>query len=61
MPSPHVQMEVLKAVTSRFRNAGYHNIGLFSEVNTPEEFSKLFREEVARWADAIKVSGAQAN
>jgi len=50
-----------KAVASRFPNAGYHNIGLFSEVNTPEEFSKLCREEVARWADAIKVSGAQAN
>jgi tripartite-type tricarboxylate transporter receptor subunit TctC len=29
--------------------------------NTPDEFGKLFREEVARWAEVVKVSGAQAN
>jgi tripartite-type tricarboxylate transporter receptor subunit TctC len=29
--------------------------------NTPQEFSKLFQEEVARWAEVVKVSGAQAN
>jgi tripartite-type tricarboxylate transporter receptor subunit TctC len=29
--------------------------------NTPEEFSKLFREEVARWAEVVKVSGATVN
>ena len=28
--------------------------------NTPEEFSKLLREEVARWAEVVKVSGAKA-
>jgi hypothetical protein len=50
-----------KAFASRFRNACYHNIGLFSEGTTPEEFSKLFREEVARRVDEIKVSGAQAS
>jgi tripartite-type tricarboxylate transporter receptor subunit TctC len=29
--------------------------------NTPEEFAKLLREEVARWHDVVKVSGARAD
>ena len=29
--------------------------------NTPEEFGKLFRDEVARWAEVVKVSGARAD
>jgi tripartite-type tricarboxylate transporter receptor subunit TctC len=29
--------------------------------NTPEEFSKLLREEVARWAEVVKVSGAKVD
>jgi tripartite-type tricarboxylate transporter receptor subunit TctC len=28
--------------------------------NTPEEFAKLLREEVAKWAEIVKVSGAKA-
>ena len=29
--------------------------------NTPEEFSKLMKEEVARWAEVVRVSGAKAD
>ncbi|MBI4207166.1 MAG: tripartite tricarboxylate transporter substrate binding protein [Betaproteobacteria bacterium] len=29
--------------------------------NTPEEFSKLMREEVTRWAEVVKVSGAKVD
>jgi tripartite-type tricarboxylate transporter receptor subunit TctC len=29
--------------------------------NTPEEFAKLLREEVARWAEVVKISGARAD
>jgi tripartite-type tricarboxylate transporter receptor subunit TctC len=29
--------------------------------NTPDEFGKLLKEEVARWAEVVKVSGAQVN
>jgi tripartite-type tricarboxylate transporter receptor subunit TctC len=29
--------------------------------NTPEEFSKLFHEEIARWAEVVRVSGARAD
>jgi len=29
--------------------------------NTPEEFTNLLREEVARWAEVVKVSGARAD
>ncbi len=28
--------------------------------NTPEEFAKLLREEVVRWAEVVKLSGAKA-
>jgi tripartite-type tricarboxylate transporter receptor subunit TctC len=29
--------------------------------NSPDEFGKLFREEIVRWAEVVKVSGAQEN
>jgi tripartite-type tricarboxylate transporter receptor subunit TctC len=29
--------------------------------NTPEEFAKLVRDEVSRWAEVVKVSGARAD
>ena len=29
--------------------------------NTPEEFGKMLREEVARWAEVVRVSGASAD
>lgn len=29
--------------------------------STPEQFSKLLREEVARWAEVVKISGARAD
>ena len=29
--------------------------------NSPEEFAKLLREEVTRWAEVVKVSGAKAD
>jgi tripartite-type tricarboxylate transporter receptor subunit TctC len=29
--------------------------------NTPEEFAKMLREEVARWAEVVKISGARAD
>ena len=29
--------------------------------STPEEFAKLLREEVARWAEVVKISGARAD
>jgi len=29
--------------------------------NTPEEFSKLFREEITRWAEVVRVSGAKVD
>jgi tripartite-type tricarboxylate transporter receptor subunit TctC len=29
--------------------------------NSPDEFSKLFREEVSRWAEVVKISGARAD
>ena len=37
------------------------DLGAEAVGNTPDEFGKLFREEVARWAEVVKVSGAKAN
>ena len=42
-------------IQQRLQDLGAEPVG-----NTPEEFGKLFREEVARWAEVVKVSGAQA-
>jgi tripartite-type tricarboxylate transporter receptor subunit TctC len=40
----------------RLQDLGAEPVG-----NTPEEFGKLLREEVARWAEVVKVSGARAD
>jgi hypothetical protein len=29
--------------------------------NTPEEFAKLYADELKRWAEVVKVSGAKAD
>jgi len=29
--------------------------------NTPEEFDRQLREEVARWAEVVRISGARAD
>jgi tripartite-type tricarboxylate transporter receptor subunit TctC len=29
--------------------------------NSPEEFAKILKEELARWAEVVKVSGARAD
>jgi tripartite-type tricarboxylate transporter receptor subunit TctC len=40
----------------RLQDLGAEPVG-----NTPEEFGKLLREEVARWAEVVKISGARAD
>jgi tripartite-type tricarboxylate transporter receptor subunit TctC len=42
-------------VSQRLLDMGAEPVG-----NTPAEFSKLLREEVARWAEVVRVSGATA-
>ncbi|HEU4645604.1 MAG TPA: tripartite tricarboxylate transporter substrate binding protein [Burkholderiales bacterium] len=43
-------------VRKRMLEQGANPVG-----STPEEFSKTLREEVARWAEVVKVSGARAD
>ena len=43
-------------VTQRLLDLGAEPVG-----NTPEEFSKLLREEVAKWAEVVKTSGARVD
>jgi tripartite-type tricarboxylate transporter receptor subunit TctC len=43
-------------VRKRLLDQGAEPVG-----NTPGEFSKLLREEVTKWAEVVKVSGATAD
>ncbi len=43
-------------VRRRLTEQGAHPVG-----NRPEEFAKLLREEIARWSEVVKVSGASAD
>ena len=43
-------------VQQRLQDLGAEPVG-----NTPDEFGKYFREEVTRWAEVVKVSGARAD
>ena len=43
-------------IRQKLRDLGAEPVG-----NTPDEFGKLFREEIVRWAEVVKVSGAKAN
>jgi tripartite-type tricarboxylate transporter receptor subunit TctC len=38
-----------------------HEQGAEPVGNTPEEFDRQLRDEVARWAEVVKVSGAKAD
>ena len=38
-----------------------HDQGAEPVGNSPDEFAKLMREEVTRWAEVVKVSGAKAD
>jgi tripartite-type tricarboxylate transporter receptor subunit TctC len=43
-------------VRRRLTEQGAHPVG-----SRPEEFAKLLREEIARWSEVVKVSGARAD
>jgi tripartite-type tricarboxylate transporter receptor subunit TctC len=52
---------VAKAARAPDMQQRLHDLGAEPVGNTPEEFAKLFREEVTRWAEVVKVSGARAD
>ena len=43
-------------IRQRLHEQGAEPVG-----NTPEEFTKILREEVTKWAEVVKVSGARAD
>jgi len=43
-------------ISKRLDDMGAEPVG-----NTPEEFGRLLKEEVARWAEVVKISGARAD
>lgn len=44
------------ALGQQFANQGIETLG-----GTPEQFASYIREEIAKWAKVIKLSGASAN
>ena len=52
---------ITKAARSPDMRQKLEDLGAEPVGNTPDEFSKLFREEVVRWAEVVKVSGARAD
>jgi tripartite-type tricarboxylate transporter receptor subunit TctC len=43
-------------IVKRLNDQGAEPVG-----NSPEDFGKQLREEVAKWAEVVKVSGARAD
>ncbi len=52
---------VVKATRASDVRQRLHQQGAEPVGNTPEEFARLLREEVAKWAEVVKVSGARAD
>ena len=52
---------VAKAAHSPDTRKRLHEQGAEPVGNTPEEFDRRLREEVARWAEVVKLSGARAD
>lgn len=65
----HTPREVVNALAGAIRKAAQSedirkrlaDQGAEPVGNTPEEFAKLLREEVTRWAEVVKVSGAKVD
>jgi tripartite-type tricarboxylate transporter receptor subunit TctC len=51
---------VARAAASPDTRKRLHEQGAEPVGNTPEEFDRQLREEIARWAEVVKVSGAKA-
>ena len=52
---------VAKAARSPDIRQRLHEQGAEPVGNTPEEFSRILRDEVAKWAEVVQVSGARAD
>jgi tripartite-type tricarboxylate transporter receptor subunit TctC len=52
---------IAKAARSSDTRQRLLDLGAEPVGNTPEEFARIMQEEVARWAEVVKVSGAKAD
>ena len=63
MPDPIVarlNAEAVKVVNDPDLTARMARDGTYPAGTTPQEFAAFFRNEIAKWSKAIKVSGAKA-
>jgi hypothetical protein len=42
-------------------NARMQNIGVEVVCNTPEEFNQVLKQDLIKWSDAVKMTGATVN
>jgi tripartite-type tricarboxylate transporter receptor subunit TctC len=52
---------IIKAARAPDMQQRLQDLGAEPVGNTPDEFGKLFREEVSRWAEVVRISGARAD
>jgi tripartite-type tricarboxylate transporter receptor subunit TctC len=62
---PEVVEKIVKALkvigqTSEF-NSRMQNIGVEVICNTPEEFNQVLKQDLVKWSDAVKMTGATVN
>jgi tripartite-type tricarboxylate transporter receptor subunit TctC len=62
---PDVIEKMVKALkiigqTTEF-NARMQNIGVEVVCNTPEEFNQVLKQDLIKWSDAVKMTGATVN
>jgi len=62
---PDIVMKLSEAIARAARSPDIRqrlqDLGAEAVGNTPEQFGKLLREELARWAEVVRVSGARAD
>lgn len=56
MNADEIGAKLNDALGQQFANQGIETLG-----GTPEQFASYIREEIAKWAKVIKLSGASAN
>ena len=56
-----VNAETVRILALPEIKANYANLGMTAVSSMPEQFSAYVQEEIARWAQVVKASGARAD
>ena len=55
----YLAAEVMRITTSEEGKAGLLRLGLFALADGPEETARIHREDLERWREAVRISGAK--